>query len=235
MEDDHITIIIASSTKEIKRIGLRKNTLKYLKLAFWTFILLFIILIGSVIYLSKSNSFLKSRIVALEQSDIRRAQEEQLKRMIEANEKTMRKAAFDSLKAGKIGDLREVNSEEVNISEIIITKSDSIAGVQISFKLNNVKMTNTISGYVILLGFHYKFEDNLYVTYPPLLQLNDDYTPVNYREGESFAIQYYKLVNANLRPPTLMESIDFIVVNIYSRDGTILLRNMLNTHDYIDE
>ena len=234
MEDETITIIIASSTKEIKRISIRKNTFKYLKLAFWSFLIVFICLIGSVIYLNKSNNLLKTRITALELLDLERKKEEQPQKMLSANEKTMVKAVFDSIKSGQIEKLGEIFSDDITISDITITQNDSVSGIQISFKLNNAKMTNTKSGYVMVTGLRYKLDQNLYATYPSLIQLDKDYTPIDYRDGESYAIQYFKLIIAVLRPPTLMEKIDFFIVTVYSQDGNVLLRNALNIHDYIE-
>jgi len=234
MEDDIITIIIASSTKEIKKISVKRSTLKYLKLVFWGFLIVFICLIGSVIYISKSNTFLKSRITVLEKLDIERERDKQLQRMLAENEKAHIAAAFDSLKSGQVESLAEVASEEVNITEIAVTKNDSVGGIQISFKLNNVKMVNSISGYAMVTGLRYKLNENLYATYPSLIQLDQDYTPLNYRDGESFAIQYFKLIDVVLRPPTLMEKIDFFVVTVYSRDGGVFFRNIFNLYDYIE-
>ncbi|RKY83183.1 hypothetical protein DRQ09_10440 [candidate division KSB1 bacterium] len=234
MEDEIITIIIASSTKEIRRFNLKQKTLKLLKITGVIFIVCFFLLIVLTIYLNKSNNLLKSKISALEQINLKMANIEKQKNEQLKNKKLIINATIDSIRTGKKDSLQEILSDDIGINNVSITKSDTNFKIQISFRLINKKMKKTISGYVIITGLPYLLNKNIYTTYPPFIQLDQNYAPLDYTEGESFSILKFKIISASLKIPASIKNIDFIVVTVYSRSGKILLRNILNIYDYIE-
>jgi hypothetical protein len=227
---DSITIFIFRGADEIKKIYLRSFALKVLGLAGIFFLVCFIALIISTVYLGRSNESLKKRVSSLERAaSLKKTAPE--KRPITREEalKATKKQSIpiDSSTEKQKIPLSEISSDNLSIADLSITPDDTGSLIQISFLLNNIRRAREISGYITVLGFSEGFDTNLYSSYPATIKLGDNYNPVNYKYGARFSINRFRTFEATLANLSSDKKIKYIVITSYSTIGEILLRKII--------
>lgn len=227
---DSITIFIFRGANEIKKIYLRSFTLKLLGFTSIFFLICFLVLIISVIYLGKSNEQLKQRVSSLElAASLKKTapEKKQVKREEALRDKEKQSIPADPSTETQRIPISEITSDKLNIVDLSIIPDDTGSLIRISFLLNNTRKDRIISGYVTILGFSEDFDTNLYSSYPATIKLNEDYNQVNYRFGERFSINRFRTIEATLANLTPNNKIKFIVITSYSTIGEILLRKII--------
>jgi hypothetical protein len=225
-----ITIFIFRGANEIKKIYLRSFTLKLLGFTSIFFLICFLVLIISVIYLGRSNEQLKQRVSSLElAASLKKTapEKKQVKREEALRDKEKQSIPADPSTETQRIPISEITSDTLNIVDLSIIPDDTDSLIRISFLLNNARKDRIISGYVTILGFSEDFDTNLYSSYPATIKLNEDYNPVNYRFGERFSINRFRTIEATLANLTPNNKIKFIVITSYSTIGEILLRKII--------
>lgn len=225
-----ITIFIFRGANEIKKIYLRSFTLKLLGFTGIFFLICFLVLIISVIYLGRSNEQLKQRVSSLElAASLKKTapEKKQVKREEALRDKEKQSIPADPSTETQRIPISEITSDTLNIVDLSIIPDDTDSLIRISFLLNNARKDRIISGYVTILGFSEDFDTNLYSSYPATIKLNEDYNPVNYRFGERFSINRFRTIEATLANLTPNNKIKFIVITSYSTIGEILLRKII--------
>lgn len=225
-----ITIFIFRGANEIKKIYLRSFTLKLLGFTGIFFLICFLVLIISVIYLGRSNEQLKQRVSSLElAASLKKTapEKKQVKREEALRDKEKQSIPADPSTETQRIPISEITSDTLNIVDLSIIPDDTDSLIRISFLLNNTRKDRIISGYVTILGFSEDFDTNLYSSYPATIKLNEDYNPVNYRFGERFSINRFRTIEATLANLTPNNKIKFIVITSYSTIGEILLRKII--------
>lgn len=225
-----ITIFIFRGANEIKKIYLRSFTLKLLGFTSMFFLICFLVLIISVIYLGKSNEQLKQRVSSLElAASLKKTapEKKQVKREEALRDKEKQSIPADPSTETQRIPISEITSDKLNIVDLSIIPDDTGSLIRISFLLNNTRKDRIISGYVTILGFSEDFDTNLYSSYPATIKLNEDYNQVNYRFGERFSINRFRTIEATLANLTPNNKIKFIVITSYSTIGEILLRKII--------
>lgn len=225
-----ITIFIFRGANEIKKIYLRSFTLKLLGFTSIFFLICFLVLIISVIYLGRSNEQLKQRVSSLElAASLKKTapEKKQVKREEALRDKEKQSIPADPSTETQRIPISEITSDTLNIVDLSIIPDDTDSLIRISFLLNNARKDRIISGYVTILGFSEDFDTNLYSSYPATIKLNEDYNPVNYRFGERFSINRFRTIEATLANLTPNNKIKFIVITSYSTIGEILLREII--------
>jgi len=227
---ESITIFIFRGADEIKKIYLRSFALKLLAFTGIFFLICFIVLIISVIYLGRSNESLKQRVSTLEltASHKRAAPEKKPVRREDALKDTKKQPipTDPSIKTQKIP-ISEITSDNLDIADLSVTPDDTGSLIQVSFLLNNIRRDRTINGYLTILGFSEDFDTNLYSSYPATIKLGDNYNPVNYRYGARFEINRFRTFEATLANLSPDKKIKYIVVTSYSTIGEIFLRKII--------
>ncbi len=225
-----ITIFIFRGANEIKKIYLRSFTLKLLGFTGIFFLICFLVLIISAIYLGRSNESLKQRVSSLElAASLKKTapEKKQVKREEALRDKEKQSIPADPSTETQRIPISEISSDTLNIVDPSIIPDDTGSLIRISFLLNNTRKDRIISGYVTILGFSEDFDTNLYSSYPATIKLNEDYNPVNYRFGERFSINRFRTIEATLANLTPNNKIKFIVITSYSTIGEILLRKII--------
>lgn len=225
-----ITIFIFRGANEIKKIYLRSFTLKLLGFTGIFFLICFLVLIISVIYLGRSNEQLKQRVSSLElAASLKKTapEKKQVKREEALRDKEKQSIPADPSTETQRIPISEITSDTLNIVDPSIIPDDTGSLIRISFLLNNTRKDRIISGYVTILGFSEDFDTNLYSSYPATIKLNEDYNPVNYRFGERFSINRFRTIEVTLANLTPNNKIKFIVITSYSTIGEILLRKII--------
>lgn len=229
-KDDRITIIVFRGAHEIKRIYLRsliQNVYVYISLFF---IIGFIVLLSSVIYLERTNKSLKNTIASLEEPIITDRKppvaNEPESEKIDLEDKDLSSAQESTIEPPS-DPFPDINSSEINIIDIE-TYSLNL-NTHVSFKLENLQKVQRVSGYVTVLGFSEDIDPEIYSSYPGSLQVNDEFNLINFRSGEYFSIQWFKNIDVTLAPLPSNTPIKILLITLYSRSGEILLRKKIET------
>lgn len=113
-----------------------------------------------------------------------------------------------------------INTQDVLIQDLKVnTREDSLF---LSFNLiNNTKQDKLISGYLIIIAEHKSGTYDKFGTFPGFKLQSGE--PLNYRLGDTFAIRYFKVVQAAINLPDSPANYNRLKVLVFSDEGRVLL------------
>ena len=115
----------------------------------------------------------------------------------------------------------EANKKFIEIDDFTVHKNGS--DLIVRFKLVNLRQDETaISGYVHIIAVDSKSDPPKLWTYPKTTLQNG--IPFNYKEGESFAIQRFKIVEKKYSFGSKMQGPSLIKVLVYDKLGNLFLQ-----------
>ena len=166
MRRELLTILFIRSSYKIRKINLLFIYYQIIKIIILLFIITFIVLLTSVIFLKRTNNQLNQNIARLENRNVFLNSERTYK--IEKNNNK------DTIKDNIVQyDFNHIISDRIDVQDLKITSPENDTKIDICFKLINLEETiDPIKGYVIVGGFPDKGKISEQVFFPESVQLN---------------------------------------------------------------
>jgi len=222
MRRELLTILFIRSSYKIRKINLLFVYYQIIKVFILLFIIVFIGLLTSVIFLKRSNNQLKQNIARLENRNHYLNSQETYKSP-ENNKDTIKNNIV-------LYDFNHIISDKVDVQDLKINLPENETTIDINFRLINLQETSDpIKGYVIIGGFPARGKISEHVFYPEAVQLNNKKQIVDYAKGEPFSIRNYKNENITLYKPAAFD-INNIVISVFSEQGDIISRKVEDIH-----
>lgn len=239
MGKDIITLIIIRSAQRIRTLSMKPGTFRLIIFLFFLVVFLLIITIVAGIYFFTDNMNLKNQLLSVNNSFETLNQDYQkyrdIQEKLESNDfilvsvdKTIpdttitRIYSDDVLSVFFSEDKRNpyVNKELVDLNDLKVFLDSENDSLTVTFRLLNVEMKETISGFVIILADVNEVGEIYHSVFPERVNLNNG--QINSpSEGDYFSITKFKFLNAPIRLHS--GRLTSIKVYVYSLDGDLIL------------
>ena len=239
IKKDAITVYVFHGATERKKFYLSYLFLGLLSLIGVLVFAGLIVTLIHVVDLSKSNKALNSKVTALEVSmkkptmtvaDVEKPIEnlDSQAEISDPPQEEMARRPTEAPSETSSMPLDEVDSEELDLSDISVTPEHGTSLINVSFGLNNLEQIEKKSGYVLVLALTKEYDPASCSSFPAAVPVDQDFNPIDARNGDYFSIQRFKQVQASLLPPSPEKSIKNIVITCYSSSGEILIRRIID-------
>jgi len=127
--------------------------------------------------------------------------------------------------------IQAVKTPPVSVTTLKLTTDTKQRIVNFSFNLKKTSADRgLVSGYMIIVLANSKANPPILSPFPASVKLNGS-EPVNYRQGQLFAIRHGKTVKGVIKKINNPEGFDKAIVFAYSPKGELLLRESLHDSD----
>jgi len=242
MPDETITVLILNSVKRVRSIKVNRARIRFAIFLVSTFCAVFILSLGANLYLFQQNQNFSSQLASIQKE----GQEGDNPLYDKAGDAdgtaiSLRGQGTESAdsSAGAVQGLsgrepggedihaRDFNSDRVTIENLKSTRTLNDMELNVSFNIVNTLPAGSsgareaVSGYIVIVA---KTSDAAvpYVSWP-LVQLDDDGTPMNFVRGNRFTIQYLRPVEGKMLLNDPAESFEYYRIFVYSRAGELLM------------
>jgi hypothetical protein len=128
-------------------------------------------------------------------------------------------------------EIQTAKTPSVGVTTLKLTADKKLRTVNFSFDLKKTSADrDLVSGYMIIVLANSKTDPPILSPFPASVKLNGD-EPVNYRQGQQFAIRHGKTVKGVVKEVNNPEGFDRAIVFVYSPQGESLFRESLQDSD----
>lgn len=125
-------------------------------------------------------------------------------------------------------EVRTPENSPVDAVELNLTPENKNTVLNFKFRLSNVTETNkSIAGYLVVVLVNNKVDPPVLASYPDVSF--KDGLPADYRQGTQFSISYGKTVRGKITKLTRAQDFTQAWIYVYSQDGKLILRKLLNS------
>ncbi|MFC2158540.1 hypothetical protein ACFLT9_11945 [Acidobacteriota bacterium] len=239
IKKDAITVYVFHGATERKKFYLSYVFLWLLSLIGVLVFAGLIVTLIHVVDLSRSNKALSSKIAALEVSmnnpiaavaEVEKPNEN-TDNQAESSDPPQEETAEQTAEAPSVTPsmpLDEVDSEVFDLSDISVIPEHGTSLINVSFGLNNLEQIERKSGYIFVLALTEDYDPASCSSFPASVTVDQNFNPVDARNGDYFSIQRFKQIQASLLPPSPEKNIKNIVITCYSSSGEILVRRIID-------
>ena len=127
--------------------------------------------------------------------------------------------------------IQAAKTPPVSVSALKLAVNKKQRTVNFSFNLKKTSADrNLVSGYMIIVLANLKVTPPMLSPFPASVKLNGD-KPIDYHQGQQFAIRHGKTVKGVVRKVDNPAGFDQAIVFVYSPQGELLLRESLQDSD----
>ena len=218
-----LTVMVFKSVGKIKTFEISSRLLTWASLFFIFYIIATIFLTNIFIDYYKKNKMLSNDNIELRAILAKTTKSlEESKQHIALLDEYIAENKEQSLEPPPAGDhVEPVLSELVDIDELKIERNEST--ITIDFRIINKQLNEQpIGGYIFILA-RIKYSDESKVWVYPDSQLKDG-IPENYKSGQRFLIQNFKLISRKYALPKSKNRVLIFQILVYDTEGTLIFK-----------